>query len=248
MKNKNSRKTSPLSISSGFTLVELLVVIAIVALLAVVALSVVGIVNQKAKQAVAVDTIRQVATANLTYSLENNNEINLLPATSVTDSFWGRLIPYLYEDLGSNGQEVVAADLILRLEGFFDSSDLTMMEGTFQNGVNDYEDAVGVPVPFAFNDYLNPERAENGGDSPKVSTFQDTSQIVHFCYGSGWADEVDAAVYAKLPTGSIARSSAIDWFESRGAAFVFLDGHMEVISPGVPLRRFTEDTGGEAAP
>lgn len=230
---------------SGFTLVELLVVIVIIASLAALTVTVVKSMNDKARQSSAVNAIKQVATANVAYGVDNNSRVNESTATSVVDSFWGRLTPYLYSDMDTSDPVRMESQIVLRLENLFGSNDLTTMAKTFQQGITGFEDEADLVLPFAFNYRLDPNHANNGGAAPRSTLFPDTSQILHFCYGSGWVTANDVQSYVELPNDGATRTSPIDWFPSKTAAFIFLDGHLEMISPdpNFPERRLSHDAG-----
>lgn len=236
----------PCSIRSryrGFTLVELMVVIMIVAALAVLSLYLTRNFKTKAYQTSALNSMRQVATANAGYSMENNGDINVLLQAGdirgagdvVSKSFWGRLIPHLFDGANDDTQAKLKTDLTLRLNALFGTDNCLKMDKTFQKGATIYKDDSGLPVPFAFN-----ENVYKADEYFKTQNFQNPSQILYMTYGSEYFNEADGQTYVPIPTGGKARSNNIDWFSSKNAVFSFLDGHVEILTPGIPARRFQD--------
>lgn len=227
----------------GFTLVEILIVVLILALLAVISLSVGRSLQAKAYQTAALNSIRQVATANASYSMDNNGDINVLlkagdsrgTGDTVSNSFWGRLIPYLFDGADTSTQSALKTDLTLRLNALFGTDNCLNMTKTFQKGATIHQDDSELPVPFAFNEYIYQD-----DEYLKTQNFRDAAQILYFCYGSEFFNEEDAQNYAPVPTGSQPRTNNIDWFSNKTAVFTFLDGHVEILPPSIPDRRFKD--------
>jgi prepilin-type N-terminal cleavage/methylation domain-containing protein/prepilin-type processing-associated H-X9-DG protein len=227
----------------GFTLVEVLVVIMIVVVMAVLTLAVTRNFKDKAYQSNALNTMRQVAAANTSYAMDNNGDINVLlePADSrgqgqvVTNSFWGRLIPYLFADVANDDQIALKNEMKRRLDTLFSTPDSTEMLKTFQKGTAIKMDSSGLPVPFAFNKHVH-----KTDEYLKTHSFDNAGQTLHMSYGFEYFEEADGAAYAPIPTGSQARTNNIDWFSNKTAAFVFLDGHVEILSPPIAERRFKD--------
>ena len=61
---------------SGFTLVELMVVILIIAVLALLVFGLSSKMVQKAKKVASINAMRQVSAGTLSYSTENNGSLN----------------------------------------------------------------------------------------------------------------------------------------------------------------------------
>jgi prepilin-type N-terminal cleavage/methylation domain-containing protein len=242
-KTKTSMKSSIPVRRTGFTLVELLVVIAIIAVLATLVVTAAGKFRQKAREVSAINSIRQVASANMSYSMENFGDINVLldandprqaGANYVSLNYWGRLQPYLFGDITATTEGEIAAQIKLRLAGVMGTNDLSKMTGTFQQGAKIYTDRSGIAVPFAFNNsvYLYNKYI-------KTSQFTDPALVVYFTYGFYRFNGTQAQTYYPMPTGSSSRSGKnIDYFPSKRAAFTFLDGHIEILSPPLNDRHF----------
>ena len=237
------RRASILAAARGFTLVELLIVIAIIAALAVLTLAFVRSSQDKAYQVTAINSMRQVATANVSYATDNNGDINVLLEVSdprgagevVTNSFWGRLMPYLFSGTTSSDQTGLKNEIKLRLDSLFGTPDSNFMTKTFQAGTKIHRDGADLPVPFAFNTHVY-----ESGKYLKIHSFQDPSKILYMSYGFTFFDEADGKSYSPLPKGSTARTNEIDWFSNKTTPFMFLDGHIEILSPPIPDRRFKD--------
>lgn len=227
----------------GFTLVELLVVITIVAALAAVTFTVTRSIKNKAAQANALSSLRQVATFSSAYSSENNGDINTLRwATDakeggggawVKNSFWGRLQPYLFPDSALPNQQNLKVELSKQLDQFFGTPDADVMTGTVLSGAKIYHDGSGLPVPFGFNDNLH-----EGGKFLKVSSFGNPAQIIYAAYGYGFFNEADGNAYEPMPRNNTKPVNNIYYMDDGKALAAFLDGHVEVVSPALPDRMF----------
>lgn len=228
----------------GFTLVELLVVIAIVVVLALLVVTSAGKFRDKGREVSALNTMRQVASANMSYSMENFGDINVLLDASdprnaqkyVSQNYWGRLTPYLFDSITSTDEKEIAAEIKVGLAGLFATNNLTEMTGTFQQDVNVYADESGIKVPFAFNNSIY-----RYNKYIKTSAFPDPSMVVYFTYGFYRFNKTHAESYYPMPKGSGSRSGKnIDYFPSKRAAFTFLDGHVELLSPPINERHFPD--------
>lgn len=227
----------------GFTLIEILIVIMLVAVMAVLTIMVSRNFIEKAYQTSALNTMRQVATANASYSMDNNGDINVLLGDGdtragepvVSNSFWGRLIPYLFADATTTDQVLLKNDLTLRLDALFGTPDCETMAKTFQRGAEIKKDGSELPVPFAFNTHVH-----KLNEYLKTHSFRDPAQTLYMAYGFELFNETHGATYAPIPKGSETRSNNIDWFSNKTAVFSFLDGHVEILSPPVPERRFKD--------
>jgi prepilin-type N-terminal cleavage/methylation domain-containing protein/prepilin-type processing-associated H-X9-DG protein len=227
----------------GFTLIELLIVIMIIAVMALFTVFITSTLKDKAYQTSALNSMRQVASANVSYSMDNNGDINVLlgagdsrgAAPIVSNSFWGRLIPYLFTGLEITEDATLKQGLKLRLDALFGTPDSTTMAKTFQKGAEIHKDQSDLPVPFAFN-----TNVYKPNEYVKTHSFNDPGQTLYMSYGFEYFDEVDGASYAPIPRSGQARSNNIDWFSNKTAAFLFLDGHVEVLSPPLPDRRFKD--------
>lgn len=236
---------------TGFTLLELLIVITIVAVLAVLSASVSLKIREKAKRANAASALRQVAIANVGYSVENYGNINTVRYAgdpvegdtagdpndgNVSNSFWGRSQPYLFAGISWSTQGELETALRLQLAEFFGSSDVDKMTKTILGGTPVFKDGSGLPVPFSFNAAMFPS-----GAFAKTSTFGDPAQVLWATYGyAGGAGfgVADGQTYVPLPAAGSNPTVKIYYFENKKALGVFLDGHVEEISPPISPQRF----------
>lgn len=67
---------------TGFTLIELLTVIAIIGILAAILIPVVGTVRESARRAKCLSNVRQITTALLVYSAENNDRLPIMDSAN----------------------------------------------------------------------------------------------------------------------------------------------------------------------
>ena len=245
MKNKPMRTSFPSSYPirrNGFTLIEVLVVITIILVLATAIFMVTRSIKSKAYQANALNSLRQVAAFNVAYYTENNGDINTLryPGAAkegkpnwVSDTFWGRLQPYMFPDISTSNQKTLNGELSLRLDQLFSTSDSGKMVNTVISGSKVYHDGSGLPVPFAFNTSLYEYTKFR-----KVSEFSDPSQILYFTYGFAMCDEADGRNADPRPLDGSKPTNNIYYMEDKAALATFLDGHVESLKAPIPDRRF----------
>ncbi len=236
------------TIHTGFTLVELLIVIGIIAVLAVVSIIAARKMMDKAQEAKAVSAIRQIATANMGYAQENNGEINVVRVDSetlverrpgrgyVADSYWGRITPYLFSDVGISpaNQPKLATDIKSHLLAFHGTTNIKTMAKTFQKDVPIYADGSGINVPYAFSTYLAP-----WNKIVKTSMVDNPAQTAYMTYGFYRFNENDMSEYSPHASPRIPLKR-VDFFGNRKAAMIFVDGHLEMVGTPMPKRRFGE--------
>jgi prepilin-type N-terminal cleavage/methylation domain-containing protein len=228
---------------SGFTLIELLVVIAIIAALSSVAIYATLGTRKRAMQVNAMSSLRQVAAFSTAYSTENNGDINTIRLegdpreggdnAEVSNTFWGRLQPFLFPEADNSNQEKLRVELAQRLDQLFNSTDADTMAGTYLKGAKIYHDSSGLPVPIGFNANLY-----QSGKTLKIGNFSDSSQIIYATYGYEFFSEKDGKSYAPVPTNNTDPANKIYYFDNKTAATSFLDGHMEILNTPIPDRRF----------
>lgn len=225
----------------GFTLVEMLVVITITVVLAALVVVMTRKIKQKAYQVKALGPLNQTSMACMAYSMENNGDIMAVnfqgsPRMNgkwVTGSFWGSIAPNLFSDLDLKNDTTSAKALNRNVASFFGTQD-NKMKGTFQGeGVGGILDTCSF-VPFAFNTNITDWKKYL-----KVSQYEDPSKTLYMTYGWASFTKADGNKYAPLPKTKPERTNKIDWFPSQTAAFVFLDGHVEILSPPVDERLYS---------
>lgn len=229
--------------AGGFTLVELLVTIVVIVALAALVFTMTGKIRSKAQQANALTALRQIAGANVNYSIENNGDINTMRwkgdpkegggGAWVSNSFWGRIHQFLYPDVSMNNQNQLRKELNQRLDSLFNSSDADKMIGTFLQGARIYHDDSGLPVPIAFNRNLH-----QWGRFLKVSSFSDPARVIYATYGYGFFDDNDGRSYAPIPRDNSIPANKIYYTGNKQAMVSFLDGHVEVMQPPIHERLF----------
>jgi prepilin-type N-terminal cleavage/methylation domain-containing protein len=233
----------------GFTLVELMIVIVIIAVLALLVFGLSSRMAQKAKKVNSISAMRQVAAGTLSYATENNGSLNrvIFPSDTallaepipglgdrwVSNTFWGRLQPYLFPDLQVTNQSKLAADIKLRLAGLLNTKNLSTMQGTPFQDSRIYSDSSGISLPFAFNSSVY-----QWNKLTKTQAFDDVARVVYFSYGFSTFNETDGQKAVSPPIKNPSAESNIFWFPDGTAAFTFIDGHTEVLSPPLQAERF----------
>ena len=244
MKTPNSIRPSRRGGRPGFTLVELLVAIVILAILATLVLMISGKVRNRAKQATAMNAMRQIAQGNMGFAAENNGSINTLrwvgdpkeggPGSWVSNSFWGRIQPFLFSDLDTTNQKQLGVQIRSGIGQIFDTPDPSKMTGTLVDGARIYHDGSGLPVPLGFNTNLH-----KWNNFLRVSSFGDPARVIYATYGFGFFTATHGKTYAPMPTGGAGpNGNNIYYTDDRKAYVVFLDGHMETLSPPMSERLF----------
>ena len=239
----------------GFTLVELLIVIAIIAVLALLVFGLSSKMMDKARRVSALSALRQVATANLAYSAENSGNINTIRFSSpfkdpvegdlpgipndgwVSNSFWGRCSPYLFTGLtgvpGTGaGENQLRQEIILGLNQLFGTPDSQTMSRTIMSGTPLMSDAA-FRIPIAFNSKMS-----TWGKFVKVSSFDNPGRILWAVYGRGTFNKTHGQVYSPLPKVGTVPTDNIYFFDHKKAIGAFLDGHIEELSPPLANERF----------
>jgi prepilin-type N-terminal cleavage/methylation domain-containing protein len=226
--------------AKGFTLLELLVAVAIILVVAALVMMVTGKIRNKAFQANAMSSLRQVAAANAAFAAENHGDIMTLrwdgdPVLAgnggwVSNTFWGRLQPYIFGDPTTTNQGQLKAQLSSSIDQLFNSRDADKMAGTVVAGARIYHDTAGLPVPVSFNSNLH-----RWGRFLKMSSFNDPARVLYATYGFGFFNPTHGRKYVPLPKGG---STQIYYMSDRSALMSFLDGHVESLKPPIPDRMF----------
>ncbi len=226
----------------GFTLIELMVVIAIIAILVALIFYALQGTKNSANEFKLLNVIRNVAQANISYAGENNGQINMLRDPSdpldgspnwVSDTFWGRLQPYLFKNVQATTQADLAAQIRTQLAVLFNCPSLdtkpASWKGTPFFNIKVYGDVSGLPVPFGFNKYLvkyNGWTLRQQISSPATTAY--------FTYGWYFFDEDDAKTYAPMPKlGGAKQTNNIYYMTSKKAIMAFLDGHVAYMTPPI---------------
>ncbi len=190
----------------AFTLIELLVVIAIIAILAAILFPVFAQAKAAAKKTVALSNVKQIATANMLYGGDNDDQLNR--------KWWDLhldLLPYvksidLFTDPASSSPKPVQRDF----------TNITLTDGTIATGkfwTNVPEGVTSSYGPwntrptifghFARNDEIlanygfTPRPANVGLDTPSLnaSTWERPSDGMMFASIKGGGDDKDGNLY-----------------------------------------------------
>lgn len=242
----------------GFTLMELLIVIAILAVLALLIFGLSSKMTQKAKKVASINSMRQVAVATLAFSGDNNGKLNRvidkdetslllepIPGQGdrwVSNTFWGRLHPYLFSDLPVSPQSELSKGIGQRLLVLLNTKNVSTMQGTPFQGSSIYADTSGLRLPFGFNKEVfesgTPGSSYAEKSLKRIHSIDDSARVVYFSYGSFLFDESDGKLAVPPPIKTPASQSNIYWFQDKTAAFTFIDGHVEVLKPPLAKERF----------
>ncbi len=247
LQTNHARLSRPHSgLAGAFTLVELLVTVVIILVLAGLTFVVTGKVRGSAQQATAMSSLRQVGTASVNYSTENNGDINVMKWDGdskegggkgwVSNTFWGRAQPYLFPDVSISDQRKLLDELRLRIKNLFGStsSDPRNMDaGTFLQGARIYGDTSGLFVPLGFNSKL-----QKWNEFKKVSSFNDPSRVIYCTYGFTFITKEHGKVFTPIARDNSRPTNFIYYTDNREAITTFLDGHVELLKPPIQERLF----------
>jgi prepilin-type N-terminal cleavage/methylation domain-containing protein/prepilin-type processing-associated H-X9-DG protein len=222
----------------GFTLIELMVVIVILAVLIALGLGGVQRARRSAAELKSLAVLRSVAQANISYSADNNGQINTLKDTNdpleggaagwVSNTFWGRLQPYLFQASTGSTQSQLQSLIRNQLLALFGCPDLTKMTGTPFEGSRIYGDLAGLQIPFAFNRNLY-----KWGQWIRQQRVDSLAMTAYLTYGFYVFDATDAQTYEPMAKVGQKVSNNIYYLPSQKAIMGFLDGHVENLAPPI---------------
>jgi prepilin-type N-terminal cleavage/methylation domain-containing protein len=227
---------------SGFTLIELLVVISIIAVLAALILNALQGARRSAYELKSLNAVRNVAQANISYSGDNNGQINTVKDPTdtlygkpgwVTDTFWGRLAPYLFKGIQADDQTELQVQIRAQLAILFDcpgiNKDPSNWKGTPFENVLIYADVSGLPIPFGFNKYLVKYK-----DWVLRQQVPSPASTILFTYGRFLFDEDDGLTYIEMPKiGGAKPTCNIYYLPSEKTLAAYLDGRVAYIEPTI---------------
>ena len=229
--------------STGFTLVELLVVIVIIAVLASVVMVMTRKIRTSAQQVNALSTLRQVGTFHIGYAAENSGDINTMrfdgdsknggPGVWVSNTLWGRFQSFIFADSPPTDQKQLGKQINQRLDQLFNTPDANRMVNTVISGSKIYHDTSGLPVPLAFNKMISIY-----GQVSKLSSISDPAQVLYATYGFSIFTEANGKSYVPRPLDGSTPKNNIYYLENRKALAIFLDGHVEALTAPISSRSF----------
>ena len=228
----------------GFTLVELLIVIAIISVLTVISMAVVRSARDKANTAKALKSLNQAALLGANYALDNNGDINTYrdsekPAdngSTLSASYWGRTQPFFLPQASVDNDSTFKNELSNAIASLMGTKDIKTMSGTaiFQSKIK--MDQVGLPIPFAFNRNLY-----DADSFVKTSRINDMAQTIYMTLGYEFFDFKDAQTYVKRPTKDTVPSNHIYYMPDQTMLAAYLDGHCETLKAPIAARKINID-------
>ncbi len=226
----------------GFTLIELLVVVTIIAVLASLILYALQGAKRSAYEIKLLNAVRNVAQANISYSGDNNGQINTVKDPTdtlygkpgwVTDTFWGRLAPYLFKGIQADDQRELQQQIRAQLAILFDcpgiNKDPVNWKGTPFEDILIYADITGLPIPFGFNKYLVKYK-----DWVLRQQVPSPGATILFTYGRYLFDEADGLTYVEMPKiGGEKPTCNIYYLPAKKTLAAYLDGRVAYIEPTI---------------
>jgi prepilin-type N-terminal cleavage/methylation domain-containing protein len=244
--------------TAGFTLIEVLIVVAIVGILAVLAVPALNRTQAAATEAKSVANLRSITQASLNFAGENNGLIPTLrwegdPALAlmpsrgyILSSFWASVQPYLFPDItvapANNAQYANA--ISAQLPKLFGVNDGTFvkpysqpsMKGSPFQGVALAGDWSGILNPIGFNSYL-----AKWGSLQRLQGVDSTAGTIYAAYGWGTFNETAGAAYVPMRTDGSRPTVPIHYLPSKRAIASFLDGRVEYLAAPIPEKLFKID-------
>ncbi|MFH1498106.1 MAG: prepilin-type N-terminal cleavage/methylation domain-containing protein [Verrucomicrobiota bacterium] len=190
----------------GFTLVELLTVIAVIGVLAGILIPVIGRVREAARRSSCASNLRQLATASQLYSAENRGALIAEPFTENDENnsprYWFRqLYPYL------------KADSVTRVTALFQCPNDEAAVEAFSDGGTEWNSI----------SYLLLKQETSHKKRLHIAAPSRSPQFVD-------AERADTANYrsdAKFET--IVKGALSDWRHNQGVNVAFWDGHVSFV-------------------
>lgn len=231
---------SRLKSDSGFTLVEILVVVAIIGILAALAFPALQGARKSAGQTKSIAALKSVVQANMMFAADNEGNIATLmwaadPKSNpwVSGNFWGRLQPYLFPMPRISNQKELAEKINSQLTKMF-GTDPSTLKGTPFEGPKIYHDESGLPVPFGFNKHLYEWYSPGNNDGwVKLLHVTKPASTIYATYGFAMFDETDTASYQELPQNGGRPDNNIFYLPPNRTLAAFLDGRVEFLTAPV---------------
>jgi prepilin-type N-terminal cleavage/methylation domain-containing protein len=225
----------------GFTLTELLVVIAIVAVLAALSLQAMRSAMASARASKAVKSLQQIALANIAYSIEND----------------GRIVG-LGNGIDWKGQSTRGLGIMGRLYPYVSGSDKLPVWKDLHPTFAPLRDA-NVPVAISepptpdtyqktwacndlFAEYPGPKTEGRLTAGKRMHQFDSPDRVVYVISGSNSVKAQMGEDKSQVPLPAAARNGIYYSYRSK-APSAFLDGHGELLSYPIKPRLFDPSYG-----
>lgn len=229
--------------TNGFSLIELLTVIAIIAILSAILIPVTNLVRNSARTTKSLSNLRQLASAMQMYSSDNKGlyPVGYHSPNSGHEVYW-----YLEIEPYINQKTVSGSELSNILVSPFINKDLR--EGYYADG-----DVRSSPSTYSVHGVICPSLRTNYTEDPRFplwSIKENHSEIILVAEGtlmsSGYAKAVldsepewytlgnssTPALDNKFPIANESTSGALSYRANNHALVAFLDGHVEALEKG----------------
>ncbi len=195
---------------AGFTLVELLTVIAIIGILAAIIIPVTSRVREQARRATCASNLRQVAAATLLYAGDNRGMMPLVFQNAPgDDSRWAMQIQ---KYVSSAGAQTIEAESI-----FICPSDDVVRTASAAN--------LSTPCSYGLSVYVHINGIATNTTRKPFAIIPSPSRAI--LYGEVW--NAENTVRHSLSTGA-GESFLADYHDGDGANYAFADGHVEFLT------------------
>ena len=216
MSNHNPNARTQGSISQGFTLIEILVVIAIIGILAAILFPVFARARESARKTSCLSNLKQISTAWLMYTQDYDEKV--CPSYYYTDGF--------------NQENAWDFELVFNPDFTLKSSKFGLLgaytkSGEIHNCPSFSGEAFGRPYTgYAYNaSYIGGDDL-SGIPAANLAQINDPAGTVIFAEG-GWGNPVQGQNYLRAPSDPFYIAGKVDFRHNGAANVAYADGHVK---------------------